>query len=660
MPAKLGVPIPARFRYNAGRGNANMMRHTLGLALLTALTASAAITQTNVLAVHANGQTFVVWKVGSPLPITYEIYRSSTPFTDTSQATLAGRLFRTEWEGSALDQISGPLTGSNTTWVIPDGMGGTVQLPEDRGLFVYTPHGAATEYFAIVPTGTTTVTAANITPSPVVQTYDPANDPVRAHLQLSGISPEGFQFRVYTFWTDGSDDIEDARPDFPITGNSAKNGMPNVFAVYAPLLGPGDAPYPMTFAVHGGQGNFHLFRPGIFPNIGLDIDDGILVAPHDSLYIQIGSTVAEATTAWLGYATTLDPFDVDPNADPPPGTVVADYTQRKFNWIREWILEGGDYGFEVDPTRISLIGHSAGGQGVGIFARRDPSRYSVCHMFTPALQRDLGPNPFYGSSTLNLETNILGPSGANVNISDVFDWDTPLSQTERDFCLTRIYSGRNDQSVFWNLNLTSEFAACNDSAMGFHLYWDSRGHGIADWDDPPFYAEWVHPIRTERGTARYAQRYRSNQSFPAFFDDDQDPSSHGRQPDIGGGDPLDGDTWGTWSGYYDWDAATIKDSPKVWACTLWLTGLSSVAVDNCPVTVARVSIAVRKPQRFRPPANSPFFWRLKRTDTGAVLMSGGGLTDSSGVVRVRELLIAREDFFRSRLEVQRIPVPVGL
>ena len=54
--------------------------------VLAAATASA---QINVRAYYAKGQAFVVWQTTLPLPTTYEIYRSTTSFTDVSQATLA-------------------------------------------------------------------------------------------------------------------------------------------------------------------------------------------------------------------------------------------------------------------------------------------------------------------------------------------------------------------------------------------------------------------------------------------------------------------------------------------------------------------------------------------------------------------------------------------
>jgi pimeloyl-ACP methyl ester carboxylesterase len=416
----------------------------------------------------------------------------------------------------------------------------------------------------------------------------------------------------------------------------------------------------MTFGFHGGEGNFHLWRPGLFPNIDLTINEGIFVAPHDTLYFQSGGSVTEQTTGWFGYWPGMDPFNIVPNTNPPADAVVSDYTQRKVNWIRQWLLRGGDLNYNIDPNRISLMGHSMGGRGISIFARRNPERYSACHMFTPAFRDVFPTNPLYGVEALNLPTNVIGPGGATMHMNDIFDWTQPLSRSQRDLCLTRIYSGKSDAVIGWNSTIVGEFTEANDSAMGFHLFWDSRPHGISNWSQSPYFAEWIVPVRTDRGSARSAQRYRSNQSFPGFYNDDQNITSAGRQPDPGNGTPANGDAWGTWSGYYDWDSASIVDSQKTWSCTRWLVGNSLTSVDNCPSLAARVSIAVRKPQMFKLSAIYPFRWTLKRVDTGAVLSSGIGFTDENGVVKVQNLLIAREDVFKSRLEIDRLPIPKPL
>ena len=103
----------------------------LGIA---AAVASPAWAQSNVRAWSAAGQVFVVWQVDASTPLTYDIYRSATPITTTSQGTLAGRVFEPEWSGARLK-----LASPNARWRIPAAKGGVYQLAANEGLFVFTP-----------------------------------------------------------------------------------------------------------------------------------------------------------------------------------------------------------------------------------------------------------------------------------------------------------------------------------------------------------------------------------------------------------------------------------------------------------------------------------------------------------------------------------------
>jgi hypothetical protein len=119
---------------------------------------------------------------------------------------------------------------------------------------------------------------------------------------------------------------------------------------------------------------------------------------------------------------------------------------------------------------------------------------------------------------------------------------------------------------------------------------------------------------------------------------------------MGNGDPLDGDLWGTWSGYYDWDQSTLSDTTAYYACTIYLTGQSSVSVDNYPGITATTSIAIRRPQFFTPAAGASLAWRLRRLSDGVVLQDGTITAASDGLVSINGLTIYK-DPVRTRLEV---------
>jgi len=250
----------------------------------------------------------------------------------------------------------------------------------------------------------------------------------------------------------------------------------------------------------------------------------------------------------------------------------------------------------------------------------------------------------------------------------VVDFCSPTASLSplRDRAFTRFYRGRNevdDTMTKWGWDdddIPGQYRALNDLGVGVHLYWDEREHSSWFWatDDPDIpgndIGQWVAPVRTERGDAAYQANYRSNQSYPGIFNDDQNGTLPGRQPDIGNGSHTNGAPWGTWSGYYDWDQSTLSDTTNLWSCTVFLTGLSSVSVDNYPGSSATCDVSVRKPQQFKPAPGTRLLWRMIRLSDSAVLQSGVTQVEADGLVVVTNLTVFK-DPQRTRLEVMAPP-----
>jgi hypothetical protein len=337
---------------------------------------------------------------------------------------------------------------------------------------------------------------------------------------------------------------------------------------------------------------------------------------------------------------------------------------RRMLWILDWLQNQSPY--NIDSNRVSMLGHSAGGRGTSMITRWKPERFASATLFTPALiNDDLMPNPIRGSFAVNLQTNLTNRDGAPLLAKEVFRWSVPLSDTERDLPVTRMYSGRLDPSAVWNLDRVTEYLACNDSAYGFHLYWDMRDHGVPEWSNNSAaipgvdVGQWVVPNVTERGTAEYQHRFRANLSYPAFFNDDQNTNLAGRQPEIGDGTPNVGAPWGTWAGYCDWEIGTLTDTANFWASTIYLVGLSGVAIDNAPFPSTQIDVAIRKPQNFHPENGRKAAWRLRHIASGNILQSGIVTTGPDRLVTIPGLKIFR-DPDRCRLEVQKLPTIQGV
>jgi pimeloyl-ACP methyl ester carboxylesterase len=621
------------------------------VAILAVVGASAtASAQSNVRAWHARGQVFVVWRVDATAPLTYDVYRASAPITSTAQGVLAGRLFEPEWTGSRLK-----LVKDTATWRVPTPSGGFYQLAANEGLFVYTPRAAGSEHFAVVKNGVTAVVAANLTPAPVPYQYDPVNDPVQCHLQVADVTSRDYPFRTFAMWVDGDNVAANARPDFPLMANAAKRGAPHVFTVYEPKAGLPAGPLPAVVCLHGGGGtgshwswapeSVHYANTDATPTVG------VTVAMDDRLFVASNGVVSlDRPTNWFGWHPGMDPI----TALPAPSTaVVVPYTLRRLVWTLDWLQTRSPYA--IDATRTAVMGNSMGGAGTLLLSRWRPERFSAATAFVPQHYTPDTGSRLFGTPALNLLTSEVGPNGTALRVNDFFDAAVRLSPLQRDFCFTRIVRGRRDEAVDWGPEQLQLFNAMNAGRHGTHLYWDNRDHTASDWttDDPstPWVdiAEWIVPVRTARMGAPYQTRYRARQSYPAFHDDDQDPTTAGRQPTLGNGSPDNGTPWGTWGGYFDWDAGTLFDVADGWACTMYLIGQSPVAVDNFPGSSATTSLTVRMPRRFTPPAGVSVAWTLRDGATDAPLQSGAVAVGADGLVTLTGLPIPR-DPARVRLE----------
>ena len=633
------------------------MTHLLRtLIVLIAFCSKLAVAQTNVRAWNADGQVFVIWQISAQTTLSYSAYASGTQaVTNTKDAKLLGTVFQPEWSGKRLT-----LAQDGATWRIPDGKGGTYQLTASEGLFVFTPHesDAGLTHFYVTRNDDVTLGTENRTPQPVAVVYDPTNVPVRCHRQLQGTSAQGFPYEVYAMWVDGRDDPDDARPDIPVMANAAKNGAPHVFAVFAPQRGlPTQNPYPAVVCLHGGgqQGSYWTYAPnsGHYRNTGNVPTDGITIAFDDRIFLASNGQLNEDRPSnWFGWHTKMS-ATVAANA--PSTALVVPYTLRRLMWTIDWLIKSSTY--SIDSNRIAVMGNSMGGTGTLLLTRWKPERFSAATAMVPPHYTPETGSRLFGTTALNLQTTERGHDGKPLRVNDFFDPTVRLSASSRDYCHTRIYRGRCDDAAEWGQQHIGLYNALNASGLGIHLYWDNRDHTASDWttDDPktpcPDIGQWVSPVRTERCAASYQSRLRSSQSYPGFFNDDQNIALAGVQPRIGNGDVSDGDAWGTWSGYYEWDVSTIVDSTSRWECTVYLVGASKTSVDNYPGDSATCSVSIRKAQRFRPDNGTSLQWKLIDLATGQTLQTGTTLPDRAGVVIVNGLRVYK-DPRRTRLIVE--------
>ena len=646
----------------------------LSWVMLLCFAAPAQAQPFNVRAWYAKGQVFVVWQFPAlpALPTdTVEIYASAGPQASTVTMTPLGRLFLPEYTGARLRSLS-----PAATLRVPTPAGGIYTLTANEGVFAYTPRANGGLFFAVVGTGNTAVVLSNSATTAFV--YNPAADPVRPHPQFTVTTAGGNPATAYIVWAEGRNDYNNSRPDVPVMGNAAKNGVPHVFVITEPVGGVPAGPLTCAFALHGGGGNYQLFLPGVpaRANMSLSLNNGIVITGDDTIFTRNAGALIDDNTDWFGYHAALDPFTPAVRTDPPLTATIVNFTQRRFFWIMDWVLGMGAAGspYTIDPMRVAIVGHSGGGRGTGHLSRFAPERFCAAILYCPPVNFQLNPGPLVdylsGTITDNRSTNIPRPGAAGtLGILEVLTPTVRLSPTRRDLALSRAYFGKRDEGAAagWDAGMRTAIDSMDDSGLGYMIFFDEREHDVERWSvengaNPfgPDIGQWVAPVRTLRASCQYlVDTYRADRSYPGFFNADADTALAGQQPDPGPGNPNLGDPWGTWGGYFDWEAGTLIDLLTRWECTVFASAFAPASIDNSPVTTFTTSIAPRKSALYNPAPGSTVYWYARPVGGLSVTQQGIVIADANGIAPATGVTITREDVGRIRIFFSTVPLCIG-
>lgn len=616
------------------------------IMLFVLLKISTSFAQTNIQAWYAKGQVWVVWTQTIPIPEVYEIYSSSSPFTDVTNAGLIGKIG--VWDcaaGAIQDQLSDP----NLNWKIPTTGLGIYSLDTNQALFVFTPHSAGSMYFAVVKRGNTAVSNGNnITPS-ISYSYNPTIDPITCHLQYSSVDLNGHKINLYSMWADGRQDQWNERPDFPVMANFHKNGMPSIFFISEALTLDtlGGNKIPATLWLHGSDGNANESLPSGRTSINLVPKDGILVAHNDDYAAYEGGLMITQTsfTRFIGWAKNKDAYNISNLVA--NGDTIVNYVQKRILWINSWLVKN----YYVDSTRINLNGHSNGAIGSNALIKAYPNEFASATLFNLGLTGGFpagagGSAGLFGDSAANNPTVLINSNGVNTRINELFELNTNAS-AYRDFPVLRIFHSKNDDSgQGWSPLLVAEFIKSDSLGSGAQLFWGQREHGLDTgpaWND-----HWSHgnldTMQTILDNVSYEEaKYYNNVSFPIFCnlrnDENADDLGNGTLGTIATGG--NGDDWGTWGGYHDWNTTQVIDQTTLWQCTAWLNNYKVFNADNCPDSVITASVAIHKPQSFLPSPSTLVYYWTKDSVTNTVLQSGTTTVLSNGIVKADDIDVNR-------------------
>lgn len=609
--------------------------------------------QTNVRGWYADGQVWIVWEVSTPLPDWYSVYAYPSAFTSTTDAVRIGKLHKFEYLCAQLkEQVDTSMTPR-----IPAPLGsGKYQLAPNEALFVFTPHQQGALHFAVAADDATTVTTGvNITPLPVPFQYNPVNDPVECQLQATFPSPfaAGFICRAYMMWADGRQNQWESRPDFPITANGAKNGMPSLFFISIPLGIDTTQPFPLSIWLHGGGGTARQSLAGSRVQVDIRPEQGILLTHDDNLlgWRENVPPLPDMPSWHFGWRKNYNPFE--PNNLPTETDTIVNYTQRRYWWIDDWLIRH----FNIDPTRIQVHGHSMGSAGSIALVKCNPGHYASATIFNSGLN---GPEPstnqtVFGAPADNFPTNLRNRDGEVVRLQNLFNLIDNCAP-ERDWPIIRHWHGKNDinGTMHWGPVVVENFRVADSLGTGVQSMWSERDHNIDD--SPLFNDHWIPGIPADQQTALDnvnfpESRFRSNQSYPAFFNHRLDPQNNNPGTGLIGINNGDGDNWGAWGGYHRWETGTLIEQAGIWSVVAWLESGAVFPNDNSPNNSLTADVAIRRPQLFQPATGTVLLWQVREVGSGAILQSGQTTVQADDLVVIPQVEVYRENIRQVRIIV---------
>ncbi|MBK8920144.1 MAG: hypothetical protein IPM81_01310 [Saprospirales bacterium] len=536
---------------------------------------------------------------------------------------------------------------------------GKYKMKENEGLFVFTPHQAGSLFFAVVAGNATAVNAGqNITSAVIPFQYNPDTDPVECHLQASFPSPfaSGFACFAFMMWADGRQNQWENRPDFPIMANAAKNGMPSLFMISVPVGLDTTQPFPMSVWLHGGGNIARQALAGSYPSVNIKPAAGILLAHNDDLigWNDLNPPNPNNTSWHFGWRKNYDPFT--PDNEPDDLDTIINYTQRRYLWIDYWLLKH----FNIDPARIQLLGHSMGSAGSTAIAKCFPEHYASVTIFNNGFG---GPQPgnnvaIFGDRILNFPTNLRNRIGQTVHLLSLFNLLDNCSPS-RDLPLIRHWHGKNDNgsTMGWDAYVVENYRKADSLGIGVQNMWSERDH-VMD-NGPLFNDHWINGTQTNQQTtidnvSFVESRFRSDQSFPAFFNHRLDLQNNDPGTGVFGINNGDGDNWGAWGGYHRWE--NTHENETGWQTTAWLESNAIFGNDNCPHNFLTADLAIRNPQVFKPATGTTVYWQVKDFVTNQVLQNGTATVQADDLTIIPQVKVFKEDIRKVRIEVSTQPV----
>ena len=389
--------------------------------------------------------------------------------------------------------------------------------------------------------------------------------------------------------------------------------------------------------------NFSQYFPDKRPEINNNTKTGIVISHNDDFmrYVRGNLVFNESNSWWFGWSQNHNPFQKD-YPGPEVGDTIVNYTQRRIKWIHDWLVNEG----VIDENKVAIQGYSVGSAGTTAMVKTYPEIFSVASVFNCGHR---GPDEdnfgslLLGQESLNLPTNLKDRNGNVLGIHDMYNLEHRVNFS--DWPLIRSWHGKNDinPTMKWSPEFLAKVRYADSLGLGYHLYWDERDHPISGimthWSNGP-----APHQQTGKDDTADQEKYRNDSSYPVFFNY-RNYNIHHNDPGNGekGTGQGNGNDWGSWGGYHEFDIPGIVDENNQWSCIIYLSGEGAREIDRYggEEDCIQADFTIRRSQKFKLAPLEEFKWELIDMQ-GMVIQSGIEVAEQDGTPIIRGLYACRD------------------
>ncbi|MBI4470965.1 MAG: hypothetical protein HY650_16750 [Acidobacteria bacterium] len=316
---------------------------------------------------------------------------------------------------------------------------------------------------------------------------------------------------------------------------------------------------------------------------------------------------------WFGYNSNYG------TQKPPTEGVAVNYTERRVDWIIDWVLNRSGV-FKIDPSRVYMKGGSMGGAAQWGYGIRRPNLFVAGQNAVPGVNLTFDPDrrhyPLWG-----YESSIRTSDGVALN-ERVNAGAYAAAQPGADFPIMLMFARKGDAAIPWG-QMPPFFSSMDASRhLGGILYWTQGDHVngpsphevFSEWSSEEEYEDWIY-------------QFVLNQTYPAF-------SRCSLNDGPGNGDPTNGDLQGGLNRFPRWDTATIVDTPAHWEMTVRLHAAA-------PASTATADITPRRLQALDHEPGASYAWENRQQPADAVIQTGAIVADSNGLITLSNVVLSK-------------------